>query len=77
MRDGAAFADVDHLPARSTGSPVLVGGIAYFDCVAESVHPAGDHTIVVGAVQAFGLLSEEPALLFSRSRLGTEPDLRP
>ncbi|GJF31105.1 hypothetical protein KNE206_38050 [Kitasatospora sp. NE20-6] len=75
-RDGTAFSAVAHAPARRTGSPVLLGGIAYFDCVVESTHPAGDHTILVGAVQAFGLLSEEPALLFSRSRLGAEPDLR-
>jgi flavin reductase (DIM6/NTAB) family NADH-FMN oxidoreductase RutF len=73
-RGSAAFSDVAHAPARCTGSPVLVDGIAYFDCVVESAHPAGDHTILVGAVQAFGPLSEEPALLFSRSRLGAEPD---
>ncbi|WP_405009228.1 flavin reductase family protein [Kitasatospora sp. NBC_01539] len=75
-RGRAAFSGVAHAPARRTGSPVLLGGIAYFDCVVESTHPAGDHTILVGAVQAFGLLSEEPALLFSRSRLGAEPDHR-
>lgn len=75
-RGAAAFSAVAHAPARPTGSPVLLGGIAYFDCLVDSTHPAGDHTIVVGAVQAFGLLSEEPALLFSRSRLGAEPDLR-
>jgi flavin reductase (DIM6/NTAB) family NADH-FMN oxidoreductase RutF len=75
-RGSAAFSAVAHAPARCTGSPVLLGGIAYFDCVVESTYPAGDHTILVGAVQTFGLLSEEPALLFSRSRLGAEPDLR-
>ncbi|UFQ19075.1 MULTISPECIES: flavin reductase family protein [Streptomyces] len=75
-RGGAAFSGVAHAPARRTGSPVLLDGIVYFDCAVESVHTAGDHTILVGAVQAFGPLSEEPALLFSRSRLGAEPDLR-
>ncbi|MBQ1000102.1 flavin reductase family protein [Streptomyces nigra] len=75
-RGSAAFSAVAHAPAPRTGAPVLLGGIAYFDCRVESVHPAGDHTILVGAVQAFGTLSEEPALLFSRSRLGAEPDPR-
>jgi flavin reductase (DIM6/NTAB) family NADH-FMN oxidoreductase RutF len=74
-RGSAAFSDVSHAPAASTGSPVLLDGIAYFDCAVESVYPAGDHTILVGAVRAFGQLSDEPALLFSRSRLGAEPDL--
>ncbi|MEY9872993.1 flavin reductase (DIM6/NTAB) family NADH-FMN oxidoreductase RutF [Streptacidiphilus sp. MAP12-33] len=74
-RGSSAFSGVAHAPAPGTGSPVLVDGIAYFDCVVESTHTAGDHTVLVGAVRAFGQLSQEPALLFSRSRLGAEPDL--
>ncbi|RKE17910.1 flavin reductase (DIM6/NTAB) family NADH-FMN oxidoreductase RutF [Streptomyces sp. TLI_171] len=73
-RDGSLFDGLAHTPAPVTGSPVLTDGIAYFDCAIDAVHPAGDHTILVGAVRAFGPLSEEPALLFSRSRLGAEPD---
>ncbi|MEV0726203.1 flavin reductase family protein [Micromonospora purpureochromogenes] len=74
-RDRAAFGSVPSWPAQRTGSPVLAEGVAYFDCVHKANYSAGDHTILLGAVQAFGVLSDKPALLFSRSLLGAEPDL--
>ena len=72
-RDQGVFGTVPTWPARSTGSPVLTGGVAYFDCTHHAHYAAGDHTILLGAVRSFGVLSEDPALLFSRSLLGAEP----
>jgi 3-hydroxy-9,10-secoandrosta-1,3,5(10)-triene-9,17-dione monooxygenase reductase component len=52
------------------GAPLLDGCVASIECLLESVHPGGDHDIVVGAVHA---LREEPTqvpLLFFRSGYG-------
>jgi flavin reductase len=50
-RDGAAF---DFARARwttaRTGSPILAGAVAAFDCVLQSSHGAGTHTIFFGRV---------------------------
>ncbi|MFB8275924.1 flavin reductase family protein [Nocardia colli] len=35
----------------STGAAVLTDAVAWLDCVLTACHPAGDHTIIVGAVQ--------------------------
>lgn len=63
-----AFAGIDWHPAPVTGAPVLADGIGYFDCDVRAIHPAGDHTLVVGEVRAFDVLSDRPPLLFVRSR---------
>lgn len=39
----------------ATGSPVLQGSLAWFDCRLGAVHDGGDHVIVVGEVVAVGL----------------------
>jgi flavin reductase (DIM6/NTAB) family NADH-FMN oxidoreductase RutF len=67
---GDAFDGIDWRPAPVTGAPVLTRGISYFDCTVRNVHPAGDHSLVIGAVQAFDVLSERAPLLFVRSRFG-------
>ena len=36
----------------ATGAPILVDAVAWLDCTIASRHPAGSHTIYVGAVQA-------------------------
>ncbi|WP_435857365.1 flavin reductase family protein [Streptomyces tendae] len=46
------FAGVDWRPAAGTGSPLLAGVLAWIDCRIEAVHPGGDHSIVIGRVQA-------------------------
>lgn len=52
-----------HLDAR-TGCPLLSDGIAYFGCALYGQHPAGDHDVLIGAVQSYGLLRDAPPLLF-------------
>jgi flavin reductase (DIM6/NTAB) family NADH-FMN oxidoreductase RutF len=58
----------DGVPHRMTerGNPVLDDSLVWFDCVVETVEPAGDHTIVVGAVEeaAAGRASDLPLLYF-------------
>jgi flavin reductase (DIM6/NTAB) family NADH-FMN oxidoreductase RutF len=50
-RDGEAF-DFAHArwTTAKTGSPVLAGAVAAFDCVLQSSHGAGTHTIFFGRV---------------------------
>jgi flavin reductase (DIM6/NTAB) family NADH-FMN oxidoreductase RutF len=47
----------------STGSPVLAGSIAWYDCRVEATHDGGDHTIFVGRVEAIGFGEERKAPL--------------
>lgn len=68
----AAFAEVAWRPAPGTGSPVLVDGLSYFDCVVERVDRAGDHSLLIGRVHDFDVLSQRPPLLFVRGRF-TDP----
>jgi flavin reductase len=51
-----------------TGSPVLDGSIAYFDCRLVARHPGGDHTLFVGEIVSAGYEeSGEPLLYFGSS----------
>ncbi|WP_294569456.1 flavin reductase [uncultured Arthrobacter sp.] len=47
-----------------TGSPILDGAVAWIDCELETVHRAGDHDIVVGAVRDLGTVDNGLPLLF-------------
>lgn len=49
------------------GSPVLSGVVAASECKVVSKYPGGDHTIVVGAVQAVSIEGGEP-LLYHRGQ---------
>lgn len=48
------------------GCPRLEGVLGWADCEIESVHEAGDHDIVVGAVQDLGVGNEGHPLIFFR-----------
>jgi flavin reductase (DIM6/NTAB) family NADH-FMN oxidoreductase RutF len=50
----ARFTGIPHELAE-TGSPVLRGALAWFDCRLSAVHDGGDHLILVGEVVAVGL----------------------
>ncbi|HEX5416083.1 MAG TPA: flavin reductase family protein [Chloroflexota bacterium] len=59
----ARFEGVKHqLTAR--GNPVLVDGLAWFDCAVESVHTQGDHVVVFGEVLAGGYGDGDEPLLY-------------
>ncbi|GIJ80009.1 flavin oxidoreductase [Micromonospora phaseoli] len=60
----AGFADIPHDAEHDTGCPLLTEGVAYFGCEAVRAEPAGDHTVLMGAVRSSGLLRPKPPLLF-------------
>jgi flavin reductase (DIM6/NTAB) family NADH-FMN oxidoreductase RutF len=51
-----------------TGSPILDGAIAYFDCRLVARHPGGDHTIFVGEIVAAGYDEAAEPLIWYGSR---------
>lgn len=58
-----------------TGSPILEGALAYFDCRLVDRYGAGDHTIFVGEIAAAGYREDTQPLLYFASqyrRLGSE-----
>ncbi len=60
-----------------TGSPILEGAIAFFDCRITASHPGGDHTIFIGEIVAAGYDEAGEPLLWYGSRyrrLAAEPD---
>jgi flavin reductase (DIM6/NTAB) family NADH-FMN oxidoreductase RutF len=67
----AAFAGIPTSLAPVTGSLVLTGGTAFFDCRVHSLAVQGDHAVVVGEVVACGELRAKPPLLFLGGRYAT------
>ncbi|MFJ8677145.1 flavin reductase family protein [Streptomyces sp. NPDC093589] len=65
----AGFAGRPWRAADHAGSPVLTEGVAAFDCSVAAAFPAGDHTVLLGRVERFDVLSHRPPLLFADSRL--------
>lgn len=47
----------------ATGSPILPGALAFFDCRVEHAHTAGDHTIFIAVVEASAVRRPEDAPL--------------
>lgn len=45
-----AVPDVTWIPSENSGVPILEEGIAFLDCSLNAEYSAGDHTIVVSAV---------------------------
>ena len=53
-----------HSRAGATGAPILEEAAAFMECRVQAIHPAGDHSIVVGEVVEAGLQHEmEPLTL--------------
>lgn len=51
-----------------TGSPILKGSLAAFDCSTEAKHEGGDHVIFVGRVLRFAGNAEGRPLLYYRGQ---------
>jgi flavin reductase (DIM6/NTAB) family NADH-FMN oxidoreductase RutF len=49
-----------------TRSPVLAHALGWIDCRVHQTHVAGDHTIVVGRVEAFDLAADAWPLVYHR-----------
>jgi flavin reductase (DIM6/NTAB) family NADH-FMN oxidoreductase RutF len=54
-----------------TGAPVFTDSLAYIDCTVDAAHPAGDHTIYVGAIESIEVLDTASPLTFFRGQWGT------
>ena len=51
-----------------TGSPILEGALAYFDCRLTEHHDGGDHTIFLGEIVAAGYREDASPLIWYGSR---------
>jgi len=44
----------------ANGAPILEGSLAYLECIVRHAYPGGDHTIVVGEVEATSVADHKP-----------------
>ena len=51
-----------------TGSPILPGTLAAFDCATEARHDGGDHVIFIGRVLKLGFADDGTPLLYYRGK---------
>jgi len=57
--------------AGPNGAPTLHGCLATFHCDTYAVHPAGDHSIILGQITSAATQTDErDGLLFKRGRFG-------
>ncbi|WP_171168715.1 flavin reductase family protein [Streptomyces sp. I05A-00742] len=63
------FARFDHLPARQAGgAPVFTADVvAHAECSVHAEIPAGDHSIVIGAIRAGAARDRAPLMYHRRS----------
>jgi 3-hydroxy-9,10-secoandrosta-1,3,5(10)-triene-9,17-dione monooxygenase reductase component len=66
------FAGLDWEPGRG-GVPLLTDALATLECEIVAEHPAGDHWIVVGQVDALHTSPNKDPLLFFAGALGSLP----
>jgi 3-hydroxy-9,10-secoandrosta-1,3,5(10)-triene-9,17-dione monooxygenase reductase component len=64
------FATVGWEPTEATGSPRIGGVLSWIDCDIDTIHPGGDHDIVVGRVRGLGADGEHGPLVFYRGGYG-------
>jgi flavin reductase (DIM6/NTAB) family NADH-FMN oxidoreductase RutF len=63
---------IPHHRGEATGVALLDDALATIECRTTDMHPAGDHSIVVGEVVSLSSAEHpEDALLYYRSRYGT------
>ncbi len=52
---------------EATGAPILSDALAWVDCRVEAIYAGGDHSIILGRVEALGVASGEPLLYYRGS----------
>jgi len=62
-RNGNRFEGIGYTKGAS-GSPLLEDVIAHVECVVQESHPAGDHTIFIGQVEATQTTEGKPLTYF-------------
>lgn len=69
---GDRWAGLDFSAAPVSGAPVFPGIVGYLDCHIHAVYEAGDHNIVIGAVQELAMEGDGLApMVFLRRSFGT------
>lgn len=68
-RSGASKFDVDAWWRAHPSPPVIDEALARIECRVEYLHPGGDHTIIVGAIEKLDARKASP-LAFHASRFG-------
>lgn len=63
-KDGLALADMPY-DLTDHGVPVMTNCLARFDCRQTDIHKAGDHSLIVGEVEAAGFRSGAGLTFFS------------
>ncbi|MEA2703821.1 MAG: hypothetical protein QOD63_1766, partial [Actinomycetota bacterium] len=53
-----------------SGAPLIDGALAWVEGTVEAVHPAGDHTMVIGRVHHLDVTHEGSPLVFFRGGYG-------
>ena len=51
----------------SNGLPLLDGCAAWLECIVTATHPAGDHDILIGAIESAEMGSGDPLILWDRA----------
>jgi flavin reductase (DIM6/NTAB) family NADH-FMN oxidoreductase RutF len=73
---GDQFSGIDFVTGAS-GLATLPDCVAYFECTTISVHPGGDHRIIVARIINMQYHEERDPLIFSRSQfMGAQPAYR-
>jgi flavin reductase (DIM6/NTAB) family NADH-FMN oxidoreductase RutF len=66
------FDPVQWLPGPLTGSPLIEGALAHFECELHSCHTSGDHTIFVGRLLWMDRYTHDDPLLFHHGKFLTK-----
>ena len=61
----AEFAPVEWQPGQSTGTPMIAGALAHFECEVWRSYDGGDHTIFLGTLLSLDRRTGDDALLFA------------
>jgi flavin reductase (DIM6/NTAB) family NADH-FMN oxidoreductase RutF len=69
----AALTGIPHQLSPS-GLPVLAGALAWLDCRVRDIHDGGDHTLIIGSVEATGLGvdTDDPLITYGGRYRGIE-----
>lgn len=75
-KDSRKFEGIAH-SSSPRGAPLIDGALAWIDCSTHSVSEAGDHLLVLGAVESFEVAAPGDPLLFHKGSYGKVISLQP